>query len=67
MYKEDLALNNLQGLICHKTQPNQTIKWLMNIINKVISSAYQIMELLHIFRTKVPYTRLFLNALNERD
>ena len=25
MYKEDLALNNLQGLICHKTKPNQTI------------------------------------------
>ena len=24
MYKVDLALNNLQGLICHKTQPNQT-------------------------------------------
>ena len=24
MYKEDLALNNLQRLICHKTQPNQT-------------------------------------------
>ena len=24
MYKEDLALNNLLGLICHKTQPNQT-------------------------------------------
>ena len=24
MYKEDLALNNLQGLICHETQPNQT-------------------------------------------
>ena len=21
MYKEDLALNNLQGLICYKTQP----------------------------------------------
>ena len=21
MYKKDLALNNLQGLICHKTQP----------------------------------------------
>ena len=21
MYKEDLAFNNLQGLICHKTQP----------------------------------------------
>ena len=23
MYKEDLELNNLQWLICHKTQPNQ--------------------------------------------
>ena len=23
MYKEDLALNNLQKLICHKTKPNQ--------------------------------------------
>ena len=22
MYKQDLAINNLQGLICHKTQPN---------------------------------------------
>ena len=22
MYKEDLALNNLQGLICHPTKPN---------------------------------------------
>ena len=22
MYKEDLALNNLQWWICHKTQPN---------------------------------------------
>ena len=25
MYKEDLALNNIQWLICHKTQPNQII------------------------------------------
>ena len=24
MYKEDLALNNLKRLICHKTQPNPT-------------------------------------------
>ena len=24
MYKEDLALHNLQWLICHKTTPNQT-------------------------------------------
>ena len=25
MNREDLALNNLQWLICHKTQPNQII------------------------------------------
>ena len=25
MYKEDLALNNLQRWICHKTQPNQIL------------------------------------------
>ena len=24
IYQDDLALNNLQGLIWHKTQPNQT-------------------------------------------
>ena len=31
MYKEDLALNNLQGLICHETQPtNNMMQWLMN-------------------------------------
>ena len=25
MYEEDLALNNQQWLICHKTQPNQIV------------------------------------------
>ena len=25
MYEEDLALNNLQWFVCHKTQPNQII------------------------------------------
>ena len=25
MYKEDLALNNLQRLICHEIQPNQIL------------------------------------------
>ena len=25
MYKEDLVLNNLQCLICHKTKPNNVI------------------------------------------
>ncbi len=31
MYKEDLALNNLQWLICHKTQPNPTQSYISNI------------------------------------
>ena len=26
MYKQDLTLNNLQGLICHKTKPNQSYR-----------------------------------------
>ena len=30
MYKEDLVLNNLQGLICHKTQLNQIIIFVCN-------------------------------------
>ena len=29
MYKEDVALNNLQWLICHKTKPSQQSKILL--------------------------------------
>ena len=38
MYKKDLALNNLQWLICHKTQPNQTKHALMYYgdVNKLV-------------------------------
>ena len=33
MYKYDLALNNLQWLICHKTQPNnQCLTFFMKIL-----------------------------------
>ena len=35
IYKQDLALNNLQCLICHKTKPNQT-KPKPNLENKAI-------------------------------
>ena len=34
MYKQDLALNNLQGLICHKTQLYSSI--LVNFCNTKI-------------------------------
>ena len=29
--KQDMALNNLQGLIYHKTKQNQTISYIFNI------------------------------------
>ena len=38
MYKEDLALNNLQWLICHKTQPNQKLKPSMSIFKWALIS-----------------------------
>ena len=31
MYNEDLALNNLQWLICHKTKPNETKSYIFDI------------------------------------
>ena len=34
MYKENLALNNPQWLICHKTQPNQTVFHFEEKVNK---------------------------------
>ena len=39
MCKEDLALNNIPGLICYKTQPNQ-IKFTLSFVEK-----YYILEL----------------------
>ena len=31
VYEPDLALNNLQWMICHKTKPNQTKSYIFNI------------------------------------
>ena len=31
MYEEDLALNSLQGLICHKTQPKPNHIYLIHM------------------------------------
>ena len=32
MYKKDLALNKLQWLMCHKTQPNQIYPFLSSML-----------------------------------
>ena len=34
VYKEKLALNNLQWLICHKNQPNWTKSYIFNMYKK---------------------------------
>ena len=34
MYEQDMALNNLQWLICHKTEPNQTTAEIMRKENR---------------------------------
>ena len=36
MYKQDLAINNLQGLVCHKNQPtNQPTNNICIYINRI--------------------------------
>ena len=35
MYKEDLALNNLQWLVCHKTKLNQIVNIQYICINRI--------------------------------
>ena len=37
MYKEDLALNNLQWLICHKTKLNQTFSLYFALCTTLLS------------------------------
>ena len=52
MYKKDLALNNLQWLICHKNQPNQTK------LNKLLGVFAQVIcNILHggFLKRKLPY------------
>ena len=57
MYKEDLALNNLQWLICHKTQPNPT-QLNDEKINATIRHCQIILQSsIYVFRV---YKRLFI-------
>ena len=65
MYKEDLALNNLQWLICHKTKPNikkcevlhigsKNIKVDYNLRNRIITKVNENCDL----RVGLDYTKL---------
>ena len=45
MYKEDLALNNLQWLICHKTQPNLNKKVLIFLIYRITKLQYDLFNI----------------------
>ena len=44
MYKQDLALNNLQELICHKTQPTNFILYLNNLTNDTCTQKLKSMK-----------------------
>ena len=50
MYKEDLALNNLQGLICPRPQPNQII-YIYSIYNFFVS--IQLLPIFSLISTKL--------------
>ena len=61
MYEKDLALNNLQWLLCHKTKPNQTKSFIFDIYmyKKVLSDFHWYC----IFAFFVAVLRLFLGFL----
>ena len=53
MYEEDLALNNLQGFICHKMQPNHEGWYTINQRNPLTNHSYMYFTLLwamHIYQ-----------------
>ena len=39
MYKKDLTLNNLQGLICHKTLANKQTILIHHVLNHIIKKS----------------------------
>ena len=50
MHKEDLALNNLQWLICDKTQPDQTVtSGLLQVIFVLVVSNLKEFQNEHLF------------------
>ena len=59
MYKEDLALNNLQGLICQKPNPRNRTKLSFNVFRLLSSSlliyshCFSQFHLLHMFHVEL--------------
>ena len=55
MYKEHLALNNLQWLICHRTKPNQTktknalLSSFFIIISEIIQASFNSFDTFSVF------------------
>ena len=71
MYKEDLALNNLQWLICHKTKPNETkifdspsyFVHTFLIIYYHIFSGVSVLVMLHSKSNLIMIHKLFITAI----
>ena len=60
MYKDDFALNNLQWLICRKTQHNQTKLFIFNIYMYKEDFALNNLEWLIYYKTQQNQTKLFI-------
>ena len=56
MYKKDLALNNLQWLMCHKTKPNQAKP-----------NASQMMSIFLLHPVYIKRHQIFLNNLYNKN
>ena len=70
MYKEDLALNNLQWLICHKTKPNQTkpVKYILwNCFKQTLPKYYQTNDQKDLFKNIKPKNILILKKISKYD
>ena len=52
IYKEDLVLNNLQWLLCHKTQPNQSEE-LHYQFSIFINVAYTTLDMVKIYHSSI--------------
>ena len=70
MCKQDLVLNNLQWLICHKTQPNQSLR--PNQYDtmskfKHCTTVFSFIRSVVIPRSKSPTALLFIHSWRENS
>ena len=60
MYKEDLALNNLQCLICHKTKLNQTENHERHVTSRHVTFDVLLSNFFHL--SSIPFAKQRLST-----